>query len=296
MRQAPTLPVAPPRPHGPTAVPPLWEARAAALTLRRGPAFGSFDLSLAAGERVAVLGPSGAGKSTLLRLAAGDHAATRGQVCIDGRPLAEWPPLALAQRRAVLPQSHAVAFAMPVRLVVGLGRLARSEIDGDPQQPGIVNQALEAAQAQHLAPRRFDTLSGGEQARVMLARVFAQLWDAEAGLLLVDEPLTALDPALQLELTAALLDFCASRRHALLAVLHDINLALASFDRLWLVREGKLLGDLPGRREAVPQLEALYGIGLLCMEAGDGRWAVLPQPAARAALRTPVEPAARSPA
>jgi iron complex transport system ATP-binding protein len=269
MRQAPTLPVAPPRPHGPTAVPPLWEARAAALTLRRGPAFGSFDLSLAAASLSKVDLPA---------------------------PLAEWPPLALAQRRAVLPQSHAVAFAMPVRLVVGLGRLARSEIDGDPQQPGIVNQALEAAQAQHLAPRRFDTLSGGEQARVMLARVFAQLWDAEAGLLLVDEPLTALDPALQLELTAALLDFCASRRHALLAVLHDINLALASFDRLWLVREGKLLGDLPGRREAVPQLEALYGIGLLCLEAGDGRWAVLPQPAARAALRTPVEPAARSPA
>jgi iron complex transport system ATP-binding protein len=243
-----------------------------AVTHLPGLSFGPFDIALKAGERVAILGPSGAGKSTLLRLMAGERGVHGGQALLDAQPLAAWPPQRLAQRRAVLPQSHAVAFGMPVELVVSLGRIAR---DNDPQQVRTVASALQAACAGHLVGRRFDTLSGGEQARVQLARVLAQLWDTRDGLLLVDEPLAALDPGLQFELMDALRDFAQERGHALVAVLHDLNQALASFDRLWLVKAGQLVADLPADRSALAPLEQLFGIRLRGIEGDDGRVAVL---------------------
>jgi iron complex transport system ATP-binding protein len=237
--------------------------------------FGPFDAELQAGERIAVLGPSGAGKSTLLRLMAGELAPGTGQVLVDGRPLGAWPRAELAQRRAVLPQSHAVAFGLPVALVVGLGRLAR---EPDPARPQIVRDALRAACAAHLHARRFDSLSGGEQARVQLARVLAQLWDVNRGLLLVDEPLAALDPALQLELMDTLQAHAHARGHALVAVLHDLSQALSSFDRLWLVHDGQLIDDTqPAGLAALPALERLYGVGLHGVPLPDGSIAVAPR-------------------
>ena len=183
----------------------------------------------------------------------------------------------------MLPQSHAVAFGLSIELVVALGRLAR---EPDPAQPQIVAQALAAAQAAHLMGRRFDTLSGGEQARVQLARVMAQLWDARDGLLMVDEPLAALDPGLQFELMDALQCYAAERGHALVAVLHDINQALRGFDRLWLIDGGRLQAEVTPDRRALPALEALYGIGLDPVTDAAGQLAVLP-------LRRPAPAAAR---
>lgn len=251
--------------------PPLLSLRS--VTLRLGAqAFGAFDLSLRAGERVAVLGPSGAGKSTLLKLMAGERAAQGGEVRLDDRPLAAWRAAALARRRAVLPQQHAVAFAMPAALVVQLGRFA---VEPDGARHRIVAAALDAACAAHLAHRRFDTLSGGEQARVQLARTLAQLWDVQAGLLLVDEPLAALDPGLQLELLDALQQFAAQRGHALVAIVHDLNQALGGFERLWLVHGGRLAGDMRADHAALPALAQLFGVHLKPVQGVDGRPAVL---------------------
>jgi iron complex transport system ATP-binding protein len=256
----------------------------AARTRVPGRSFGPFDLAVAAGERVAILGPSGAGKSTLLRVMAGDQATHGGEALLDAQPLAQWPAQHLARRRAVLPQSHAVAFGMQVELVVGLGRIAR---EPDPLQAQTVAQALQAARAGHLVGRRFDTLSGGEQARVQLARVLAQLWDVQGGLLLVDEPLAALDPGLQFELMDALREFAQERRHALVAVLHDLNHALAGFDRLWLLQDGRLVADLAADRGALVPLERLFGIRLQGIDVDDGRVAVLARRGAPVAARTP---------
>jgi iron complex transport system ATP-binding protein len=253
--------------------PPLM-ALQAAVTRLPGRTFGPFNLTLAAGERVAILGPSGAGKSTLLRVMAGERPVHEGQATFRGQALRQWPAAELARHRALLPQSHAVAFGMPVELVVALGRIAR---EPDPTQAQVVSDALEAACGTHLLGRRFDTLSGGEQARVQLARVLAQLWDTSDGLVLVDEPLAALDPGLQFELMDALQDFARSRRHALVAVLHDLNQALAGFERLWLVQSGQLVADLPAGRRAVRPLAQLFGIDLHCVELGHDRLAVLPQ-------------------
>lgn len=220
---------------------------------------GPYDLSLEKGERVAILGPSGAGKSTLLKLIAGDLVASKGHVCLNGALLRNIDPRSLARARAVLPQGHVVALGMGVSTVVELGRVAR---DIDPQLIAIVELALKQAQAWHLRSRRFDTLSGGEQARVQLARVFAQLWDCHCGMVLLDEPLAALDPGLQFDLMDAIHSFAQARQHAVIAVVHDINQALASFDRLWLVREGSLMADMPVSPGVIDKLSELYGIRL----------------------------------
>lgn len=258
-----------------------------------GHRFGPFNLRMRTGEHVALVGPSGAGKSTLLRLIAGERTPSTGTVKLAGQNPRDLGTPRLARQRAVLPQSHAVAFAMPVELVVSLGRIA---VEDDPQRAQVVHRALTLARAAHLVGRRFDTLSGGEQARVQLARVMAQLWDVRGGLLLVDEPLAALDPGLQLELLDAITGFTTARGHALLAIVHDLNQALAGFERLWLLRQGQVVADLPADRSAVPALSDLFGVSLRVFDAGPGRVAVLPERALRAAAvpdaEAPLDPVA----
>lgn len=241
--------------------------------------FGPFNVQVAPGERVAILGPSGAGKSTLLKLMARELHPQAGQVAFAGRPLAQWPLAELALRRAVLPQGSNVAFGLQCELVIGLGRVARLV---DPLLGQIVQDAAALAHATHLLGRRLDTLSGGEQARVQLARIFAQMWDVENGLILVDEPLAALDPGLQFDLLDSLRQFCAARGHAVIAILHDINHALLGFERLLLVRSGQLAADIASGAGAVPALAALYGIALTTATNGDGDVCVIP---ARSAVR-----------
>lgn len=234
---------------------------------------GPFDATVRSGERIAILGRSGAGKSTLLKLMSGECAAAGGRVVFKGRALSQWSLRDVARHRAVLPQASDVAFGLQVDLVVGLGRVARVH---DPLLDTIVEQAASLARAAHLLRRRFDTLSGGEKARVQMARVFAQLWDVRDGLVLVDEPLSALDPGLQFDLLDSLDAYAAERDHAVVAILHDINHAVLGFDRLWLVANGELVQDLACSAAAVPALEALYGISLACTTNAQGDLVITP--------------------
>lgn len=232
-----------------------------------GKQFGPFHFSVRHTERIAVLGPSGAGKSTLIKLIAKEISPQQGTIVFGGKPLSDWSLAALSAHRAVLPQSHDVAFALPVGLVIGLGRVARMH---DPHLPDIVRQAARMACCAHLLDRYFDSLSGGEKARVQLARIFAQLWDKQDSLLLVDEPIAALDPGLQFDLLDAINSFADERGHTVLAVLHDVNHALASFDRLLLVKDGMLIGDHPADNTAIAHLERLYDIGFERLIAANG--------------------------
>lgn len=235
--------------------------------------FGPFTFAIRPGERIAVLGPSGAGKSTLLKLLAREHVPSSGRISFKQRDLAQWALADLSMHRAVLPQSHEVSFGLPVDLVIGLGRVARL---GDSQLTRVVQQAAELACAGHLLERRFDTLSGGEKARVHMARVFAQLWDTEPGLLLVDEPLAALDPGLQCSLMDALNAFVCQRGHALLAILHDINQALHGFERLLFVKNGLMVGDYQSQHMSMALLESLYDVKLVSAVTESGEIIVAP--------------------
>jgi iron complex transport system ATP-binding protein len=236
----------------------LCQLQALQVTLSEN-TFGPFSFSIAPGERIAILGPSGAGKTTLLKLISGELRPHFGSYELKGAVIQTWPLGALSRARAVLPQSSEVAFGLVAHLVIGLGRIA---IVGDLKRDAIIQHAACLSSCENLLHRSFDTLSGGEKARIHLARVFAQLWDEQNSLILVDEPLASLDPGLQIELLESMKRYADERNHAILAILHDINQAMHHFDRLILVKEGKIVGDHAIGMGAISDLSDLYQIQL----------------------------------
>jgi iron complex transport system ATP-binding protein len=238
----------------------------------------------------ALLGPNGAGKSTLLRLLAGELVPARGNVALDGRPLADWTPRQRAQLRAVLPQAHALAFGFTAAEVVALGRLPCAR-HGAEAEAKLIHDALALAGVAGLAGRSYPTLSGGERARVQLARVLAQVWEPPlpplAGcprFMLLDEPTASLDLAHQHECLRAL-RAVAGRGIGVLAIVHDPNLALRYADEVTLLREGRVLASgPPALAMDAPALERLYGVTVALLPTGAGPPVVVvdPEPGKRA--------------
>ncbi|MBP8263504.1 MAG: heme ABC transporter ATP-binding protein, partial [Pseudomonas sp.] len=241
--------------------------RAENLSVQRGPCtvLADINLELRPGEVLGVLGPNGAGKSTLLGALCGELPPSQGDVWLDQRRLQDWPGSERAQRLAVLPQTSTLNFAFRVEEVVGMGRLPHAS--GRVRDAQIIKQALEAADALHLAGRSYLALSGGERQRVHLARVLAQLWPGGEGqVLLLDEPTSMLDPLHQhttLQATRAFVEQGA----AVLVILHDLNLAARYCDRLLLLERGR--PHALGRPEAVLQaepLQAVFGLEVLVQQ------------------------------
>ena len=226
------------------------------------------SLRVEAGRIHAVLGPNGAGKSTLLRLLSGELAPDTGEITLNGRPLAAWTPRERARQRAVLPQSHALAFGFTAAQVVELGRLPCPR-HGPQAESDVVRAALARAGVSHLAEQKYPTLSGGERARVQLARVMAQVWEPLTGalagharFLLLDEPTASLDLAHQHDCLRAARRFAASGA-GVLAVLHDPNLALAYGDDATVLRQGRVLATGPTAATLTGEiLSSAYGISV----------------------------------
>jgi iron complex transport system ATP-binding protein len=214
-----------------------------------------------AGEVLAVVGANGAGKSTLLRLLSGDLKPTSGDLQFGGGPLAKWPPAGLARRRAVLTQQHTLELAFEVRELVLLGRYPHFGGAPTAHDHAVVVAALAAVGLAHLAGRRYPTLSGGEQQRAQLARVLAQVWEAEAGFLLLDEPLTGLDLRHQHHTLEVARDLARQRGFGVVAVLHDLNLAAQYADQILMLRHGQAVALGPAA--GVLTCENIYtGFGL----------------------------------
>ena len=233
-RHRPTAPV----PAAPGEV--LVEAHDVAVTLGGTPVLTGTDLVARAGEVVALVGPNGAGKSTLLAALTGDVERTRGTVEILGVPLDDWSGVDLALRRAVLPQQQTVTFPFSVREVIEMGRAPWVHVDGDPDGGEVIDAVIAECDVDHLASRHVPTLSGGERARVALARVLAQ----QAPVLFLDEPTAALDLHHQ-ELVLALARRRAERGVAVVVVLHDLALAAAHADRIAVLSDGRIVADGP---------------------------------------------------
>lgn len=205
-------------------------------------------LDVREGEMVALLGRNGAGKSTLLRLLSGVLAPQQGIVRLDGAPIGGLNRRAIARRLAVVPQQLQVPFAFNVREVTSLGRTAHVPFLAaeSARDRAAVADVLDLLDLTGLAERSYNTLSGGEQQRVVLAMALCQLW-RQPGILLLDEPTVHLDVAHQravLRLTRRLHD---DREHGLtvLAAVHDLNMAALYFDRLLLLKDGRLHADGP---------------------------------------------------
>jgi iron complex transport system ATP-binding protein len=236
------------------------------------------SLEVQAGQVHALLGPNGAGKTTLLKLLAGERRPHSGSIEINGRNLATLSPRELAVRRAVLPQVHALNFAFTGAQVVSLGRIPCAR-HAPAVEDRIVREALELAGVPHLADRSYPTMSGGERARVQLARAMAQVWEepADGGerFLLLDEPTASLDLAHQHDCLRAVRSL-AQRGLGVLVILHDPNLALRYAAQVTLLREGRVLaGGSPTQVITAETLEQLYGVPVRLVRAEGERLPVV---------------------
>ncbi|MFB8388157.1 heme ABC transporter ATP-binding protein [Microbacterium sp. NPDC055910] len=206
------------------------------------------------GEVHALVGPNGAGKSTLFGVIAGDTTATHGEALLDGRPLREYPGRELARLRGVLLQQNTVTFPFTVAEVVEMGRAPWARTPHEDEDDDAIRRALQDTDITQLVARTMPSLSGGERARVALARVLAQ----RTGILLLDEPTAALDLKHQEDVLAV-----ARRRAregaAVAVVLHDLNAALSSADRVTLLSAGSVVasGD-PAEVLTAERIEEVY--------------------------------------
>ncbi len=244
------------------------------LTLEGRTILSEIGLTLERGRFVGLVGPNGAGKTTLLRVLAALTAPTQGSVTLEGHPVSGMSRDARARRIAALFQGAGVGWPMTVREIVALGRLphrrafaALSAVDG-----AAIARAMECTDVGHLADRTEPTLSSGERMRALLARALA----VEAEWLLVDEPVTALDPAHQLD-AMALLRAASRDGTGVVAVLHDLALAARFCDRIVVLSGGRLVAD--GRPEDAltdALLAHVFGVTVERSCAADGTRYILP--------------------
>jgi iron complex transport system ATP-binding protein len=227
----------------------LLEAESVSLAIGGATLVDGIDLSVKAGEMVAIVGPNGAGKSTLLRMLSGDLRPTMGHISLKQRDIHAYPPRTLAHHRAMLSQHVNVTFPFTVEEIVHMG----AGDAGRATAQRLVDAALGEVGLSQFSHRQLPTLSGGEQQRAHFARVLVQLACGEqqhgSGLLLLDEPTSSLDMRHQIDLVET-----ARRRAengtAVIAVLHDLNLAMRFADRIVLLHRGKLAVDC-GRTDAI---------------------------------------------
>lgn len=211
------------------------------------------SVTFAPGRVTAILGPNGAGKTSLLRVAAG-LVAVQGEVAIDGASLAAMKRDERARAIGYLPQQGDVAWNMTARDVVALGRLPYRS--GPVADDAAIAAAFAATDTAQFAERRVGELSGGERARVLLARVLA----GEPRWLLADEPLASLDPAHQLDLLARLRDQ-AAKGVGVVVVLHDLIQAARVADDAVLVAGGAITAAGPAADILTPErLGTLFGV------------------------------------
>jgi len=194
------------------------------------------------GELIALIGPNGCGKSTLLKTLCGIISPSSGKVSVRDKTLSEINLKSRAKHIAYLAQSREAMPSMSVEEVVRLGRAPYRGTLGkiSPEGETAIASALFRTQSEIFKTRRFDNLSGGEQARVLLARALA----VEAPVLLADEPIAALDPFYQLSMMQILKAEAAFGK-TIITALHDLTLAAQFADRIWMMHQGKIIADGP---------------------------------------------------
>ena len=241
-------------------------AKGVRLALGERTVLSDVDIAIPTGRITAVVGPNGAGKSTLLRAFAGLLVPSVGEISIGGRALATHSSGELARAIAYLPQERAVHWPLAVRVVVALGRLPhRDSSGGAAADATAIERALAAMDVAHLADRPVSDLSGGERARVLVARALAQ----EAPLLLADEPTAGLDPAHALALFA-LFERLATDGRTVVVALHDLSLAARFAHHVILLARGRIAAAGPPAGVLTPQhLEPAFGVKMLCATLGD---------------------------
>lgn len=199
-----------------------------------------------------ILGPNGAGKSSLLKIATGLLRPSTGSVTYDTKAVRDFAPNELARRRAVLSQHVELAFPLPVRDVVLMGRYPHYGRSPAARDMEIVERALEVVGMQDKRQQHYPTLSGGEQQKVQLARVLAQIWSYDGAsdhkYLFLDEPTASLDVHYQIHLLDVARDLL-GHECTIVAILHDLNVAFHYGDAFFLMDAGRIVREADDSRE-----------------------------------------------
>ena len=240
------------------------------------PVLDHVSAELGRGQILGILGPNGSGKTTLLRLLSGTRTPASGEVLLDGTPLGRFSRRAVAQRIAVVPQETHLAFDYTVMEMVLMGRhphLGLFQIEG-PADVEIARDALRATGTAQLEARQFNTLSGGEKQRVVIASALAQSSD----ILLLDEPTASLDLGYQLEVTSLLLRLNRERGVTIAVSTHDLNFAASVCQRLVMLRAGRVIATGTTTEVLTPEhIRALYDVTVdVQIHSASGHLIVVP--------------------
>jgi len=226
-------------------------------------------VSASAGEFVAVIGPNGAGKSTLLSVLSGLVAPDDGAIHLNDRALSDYTPKEMARLRAFLPQNPRCEWPLPVHRLVGLGLTPMLPAFGDfaPREIERIEAVLAACDLTVQRNQPVTTLSGGELARAMLARAMV----ADPAMLVVDEPLTGLDPRHAQDAARRLQQLAVGQGKLVIASIHDLNMALRCANRVWALRDGRLIADGPPTEVIQPKLlREIFDVEVSIFGTGTG--------------------------
>ena len=249
------------------------EAKAVESLLNGSHILKGIDLDIGDRELVGVIGPNGSGKSTLLKCIYRVLKPTGGAVYLDGRPLDSYPYRESALRVAVVAQHNYYNFDFSVRDVVLMGRAPHKRaLERDNAEDfRIVAESLETVGMTAFADRSFSTLSGGEQQRVILARALAQ----RTPCLILDEPTNHLDIKYQLQL----MDLVRGLDRTVIAAVHDLNIAAMYCDRLYAVKDGRIVGQGAPEKLLTPDfIREVYEVDARVMTDGDSALHILFHP------------------
>ena len=254
----------------------MLEARDLHVRLGRKTILTGISCTAAPGEITVIIGPNGSGKTTLMRALSGDI-PYEGRVTLDGLDIATADPSVLAGIRAVLPQATPLAFPFTVQEVVALGAMAGLSA----ADTSLAERALADVDLAGYGPRFYQELSGGEQQRVQLARILAQVWqplvDGAPRWLLLDEPVSSLDLAHQI-LVMRLAERFAQAGGGVVAILHDLNLTGMFADQILMMSNGTLAhAGAPERVLTDANIGAAYGCRVRSRATpSEGKFFILP--------------------
>jgi len=245
------------------------ESRSVSFSYENKSVLTDITFSIGAGELVALLGPNGSGKTTLLKILLGLLAPSAGSVTLGAKPLTSYAPRERAQRIAYVSQQPQLSFPLTAFELITLGRYPHSPRGGLSSVDRLaVDTALDRTAAKNLSERKFNTLSGGEKQKVLIARALAQ----NSRVLLLDEPTLHLDLYYQLQILTALRTLCIEERITVITVLHDLNLVSLFADKALLLNDG-VMHDFGPVAEVINEtsIRNLLGVDMVAITGNDSR-------------------------